>query len=142
MSSVVPNMYRSKVDAWLVCLMAIAVLAALIGCWRVLAMQMPGQWIFVVPTMLFAVGLPTWLMSTTCYFFEDATLVVRSGPFRWRLPIREIVKVEPTRNPLSSPALSLDRLRINYGPGKWIMISPLEREAFLADLERRRSAAR
>ena len=64
-------------------------------------------------------------------------LLVRSGPFRWRVPLGQIHSVTPTRNPLSSPALSLDRLRIEYGDGKWILISPRERERFLEALEAR-----
>jgi hypothetical protein len=39
--------------------------------------------------------------------------------------------VEETRNPLSSPALSLDRLKITYGNGKRIMISPADKIGFL-----------
>jgi hypothetical protein len=46
--------------------------------------------------------------------------------------------VDSTRNPLSSPAMSLDRLRIEYGQGKAIMISPEPRAEFLRQLEHRR----
>lgn len=48
----------------------------------------------------------------------------------------EISEVRPTHNPLSSPALSLDRLHVQYGPGflKAVMISPADREGFLEDL--------
>jgi hypothetical protein len=50
--------------------------------------------------------------------------------------------VVPTRNPLSSPALSLDRLRIEYGQGRAIMISPADKGPFLRALEERRMAVR
>jgi hypothetical protein len=46
------------------------------------------------------------------------------------VPIDSIEKVEATRSPLSSPALSLDRLRINYGKRR-IMVSPSDRAGFL-----------
>jgi len=62
-------------------------------------------------------------------------LLVRSGPFRWRVPIADIVRITPTTNALSSPALSLDRLRIEYGRGSAIMISPRDKDQFLRDLE-------
>jgi hypothetical protein len=58
------------------------------------------------------------------------TLRVACGPFRWKVPIDSIEKVEATRSPLSSPALSLDRLRINYGKRR-IMVSPSDRAGFL-----------
>jgi hypothetical protein len=41
---------------------------------------------------------------------------------------------------LTSPAFSLDRLRIEYGRGRWIMISPRDKDGFLRELEVRRSA--
>ena len=44
----------------------------------------------------------------------DTDLVVRSGPFHWTIPLRSVRSVVPTRNPLSSPAVSLDRLRIEH----------------------------
>ena len=52
--------------------------------------------------------------------------------------------IRPTRNPLSSPALSLDRLRIDYGSGRSIMVSPEDKDKFIGDIEdaRRSVAAR
>ena len=81
------------------------------------------------------VGLPLWLLLGTRYILEPDQLLVRSGPFRWRVPIADIVRITPTTNPLSSPALSLDRLRIEYGRGSAIMISPRDKDRFLRDLE-------
>ena len=52
------------------------------------------------------------------------------------MPLAAIASVEPTRNPLSSPACSLGRLRIRYG-AKQIMISPLDRVGFLRALAAR-----
>jgi hypothetical protein len=84
---------------------------------------------------LLGVLLPAWLLLGTDYVLDQEHLKIRCGPFRWSIPVREIRHVEPTRNPLSSPALSLDRLRIEYGNGKSLMISPRDTEQFLADLD-------
>ena len=48
------------------------------------------------------------------------------------------MEVRPTRNPLSSPVLSLDRLHVQFGKGffKAVTISLVDREQFLADLEK------
>ncbi len=81
-----------------------------------------------------------WLLAGTRYTLTDSDLRVRCGPFRWRVALAEILSVTPTRNPLSSPAPSLDRLCIEYGSGKSIMISPKDKEAFLDELELRRGA--
>ncbi|MFL9708888.1 PH domain-containing protein, partial [Aeromonas veronii] len=69
------------------------------------------------------------------YRLEGDTLFVSSGPIRLCVPLREIVNITPTNNPLSSPALSLDRLRIEYGRGKSVMISPRNKEEFVRNLE-------
>ena len=65
-------------------------------------------------------------------------VLVRAAFFRWRVPLDQIIEVFPTHNPLSSPALSLDRLRVNYkrpsGGKSWIMISPKDKDRFLDDL--------
>jgi hypothetical protein len=70
------------------------------------------------------------------YAITDQHLVVRHGLVRQRIALRDITVVEPTRSPLSSPALSLDRLRIEFGTGffKSAMISPAAKSEFLAEL--------
>src|SRR3546814_13731637 len=55
-------------------------------------------------------------------------LRVLSGPFKWSVPLAKITAITPTSSPLSSPALSLDRLRIDYGVGNSVMISPRNKE--------------
>jgi hypothetical protein len=56
-----------------------------------------------------------------------------------RIPLGDIVEVRPTRSPLSSPALSLDRLHIRFGEGffKAAMISPADRQELLGELAAR-----
>ena len=56
------------------------------------------------------------------------------------LPLNEIEEITPTHNPLSSPALSLDRLWISYrraGKKRAVMISPEDKEGFLKAVARR-----
>lgn len=76
------------------------------------------------------------------YTLTGDTLLIRSGLLlRWRVPISGIESIEPSRTILSSPAWSLDRIRITYrdnSAGKQEMfISPTHREQFYeAILER------
>ena len=83
--------------------------------------------------VLIAVLVP-WVFASTYYVVDVRELKVVSGPFRWRIPLRDITRVTPTRAWWSSPALSLDRLCIEYGNGKWILVSPVRREEFLSAL--------
>ena len=67
----------------------------------------------------------------TYYAVDTENLRIVAGPFSWRIPISQISAVRATRNPLSSPALSLDRLRIEYGNNRAVMISPADKAGFL-----------
>lgn len=129
--------FRSKVDTWLgVALIGSVALSFTVAC-VVLLQGMPGgAWLAIAVATTGAV-LPLWILVDTQYVIDNRILLVRSGPFRWRIPLNEIRSIEPTRNPLSSPALSLDRLRIVYGKNRACMVSPSDREGFIAEIERR-----
>ena len=129
--------FRSKVDWWLVAILLFAALASLMSVASVAVVESPLRALVVSPILLLSVGLPVWLLRATEYRIGPSELLVRCGPFRWRIPLSDIRAVTPTRNPLSSPALSLDRLRIDYGRRRWIMISPADKEAFVAELRKR-----
>jgi membrane protein YdbS with pleckstrin-like domain len=132
--------FRSKVDTWLVLILAVSALLVLVG---VGAAARTGEMSLAAAaaTVLVAAGIPVWIFTTTRYDLSDGTLRVRSGPFRWSIPVADIKSITPTHNPLSSPALSLDRLRIEYGQGRAVMISPNDKDAFLRVLETHRRAA-
>src|SRR5262245_12008235 len=83
-------------------------------------------------------GLALWGCYSTRYEVTPSDLIVRSGPFRSTLPLGSLVEVFPTRDPLSAPAPSLDRLRINYrgkdGKMRFTLIPPKDKEGFVRDL--------
>ncbi len=137
-----PIIFRSKVDTWL----KVVLISSAIACaGAVLAPGLAGAplaTLAVSPLLLLGVGLPVWLLNSTFYTLRERELEVRSGPFRWTIPLSDIQRVTPARSALSSPALSLDRLRIDYGRGRWLMVSPEDPAAFVALLEERGSALR
>lgn len=128
--------FPSKIDVWLAGLMCIAAAAALLGGYvfasRVSGLGLLGAFCIGVV----GAGLPLWMLLSTQYRVEGSELRIQSGPFRWKIATSSITSVTRTRSALSSPALSLDRLRIEYGSGKAIMISPLDREGFLRAIGR------
>lgn len=71
-----------------------------------------------------------WMIASTRYKVLGDKLVVRSGPIRKTIPIADITDVAPSKNLLSSPALSFNRLVINY-KGGFVYISPERREEFI-----------
>ncbi len=135
------TVYKSKIDMWLAAVLAFAIAASLYATVVVLTTGSASTWWVALLTIGAGIGLPMWLLLSTNYTLESRDLIVRSGPFRWRIESAEITDVTATSNPLSSPALSLDRLRIDYGRGNSIMISPRDKERFLADLAAMRRGA-
>ncbi len=123
--SEVKRWYSSKVDWWLALLLAIAPVIALA---RVAA----GGGMFE-PLVLLVVYVG--LVFPMRYGISGDFLVIRSGLLRRRIPLASITRVAPSRNPLSSPALSLDRLEIRHGGlSRRTLISPAERSHFIVDL--------
>ncbi len=130
-----PERFPSKRDAWLVAVLWAASLVdfAVVG-WLLLGDLAAPR--FVAPLLLVAGVFQLHVLYAIDYTFEGAELRVRASLFRWRIPLAEIDSVEPSRNPLSSPATSLDRLLIHYGK-KRILISPEDRPGFMRTLAAR-----
>lgn len=122
--------FRSAVDWWYYAVLATVAGALLLSLGPALLNQQTSL-LTAVGLFIVALGLPVWLLLATHYTVEADTLVVRSGPFTWRVPVNEIEAVKATRSPLSSPALSLDRLEVSYSGGKRILLSPDDRQGFL-----------
>ncbi len=128
--------YESKKDRWLVILIWITAFVMLAAAFVFLHAPVPTPIRLLVPVIFIIVSfLMLWTLYGTYYVLTERELVIRSGPFRWLIPLDSITEVSSTRNPQSSPACSLDRLLLLYGPrGSSIMISPEDRDGFVRNL--------
>lgn len=134
------QVYSSKVDAWLALILWTAVIACLAAFGAALYTGSMSSIVAALPTLLIGAGLPAWVLLGTRYILRNGTMIVKSGPFRWRIPLDQITGITPTTSRLSGPALSLDRLRIEYGRGRVLLISPEDKHRFIQDLDARRQA--
>ncbi len=121
--------YSTKVDLWIPLLFGVILLGVVAA---VLASGEP----WIVLLMVAVWTLLGFLILPCEYTLEEERLVVRSGVFKSRIPYRDIQRVFPTRNPLSSPAWSLDRIAIVYGK-TCVMVSPKDKVGFVTELMRR-----
>ena len=124
--------FKSKVDTWILILMIVAIVFQVFAVGTA-ALQADDP-LATTGLMLLVIGvsgLLVWLLFGTYYTVERGYLRIASGPFRWRVPLADITSVTATRSPLSSPALSLDRIMIRYGKRGRVMVSPADREGFL-----------
>jgi hypothetical protein len=129
--SLMRNVYPSKIDVWLF-LLAVGVP---ITVWGMTWFQEPN-WlgsVILVPVIAFILHL----FLTTRYTIEGKTLIIRCGfLYRKKIDIQSILRIKETRNPLSSPATSLDRLEIRYGKSGWVLVSPRDKQGFVNALRR------
>ena len=126
--------FKSAVDWWFYAIIGISILLGIISLWPIVQIGDSGSIALGVGTSLLTFGLPIWLLLSTEYRIDSNTLFIRSGPFRWTVPIQEIHNIEPSRSVLSSPALSLDRFKITYGSDKQVLVSPKRRDQFIQAL--------
>lgn len=75
--------------------------------------------------------IPAWLLLATYYRVDSAMLRIQAGPFSWSVPLEQIRSVTASRSLSSSPALSINRLKIEYGRERSILVSPKNKVAFI-----------
>lgn len=139
-SSLSPNTYRSHADLWLTLILFGACVSVFAGAGVMWMERGPLAASGLILTALAVSGFIAWIRLTTSYTVDSRELAIRSGPFRWRIPISEIRSIEPARGLMalrSGPALSIQRLVVTYGGGRQLMISPEDQQRFMADVRAR-----
>lgn len=77
--------------------------------------------------------------------YQEHMLVSMSLYGKIRIRYEDIVDVKKTHNPLSSAAMSLNRIQIDYvenGVHRMILISPVKRKTFIKELEEKRERSK
>ena len=136
--------YRTAVDWWLGLLLG--------GCEALMI------WIAVEPilktgkiawgTLLMAIGFSVIivpLFGIRYVLYSEHLLVSMSIYGKARVRYADIVDVKKTMNPLSSAAMSLRRIQIDYvedGVHRMILISPIKRKTFIKEIEERRERSK
>lgn len=115
--------FKSKADWWL-----IALILTVFG-YPFIDGILSNQYSLSL-TMFAILLLMFWMFSKIKYVIDEATLKV------WwvKIDIHSIKRIYKTNNPLSSPALSLDRIAIVYNKYDEILISPKLKKEFVEEL--------
>ena len=136
--------YRTAVDWWLGLL--------LVGC------EILMIWVAVEPVikegkinwamLLILLGMSILILplfGIRYVMYSEHLLVSMSIYGKARVRYADIVDVKKTMNPLSSAAMSLRRIQIDYvedGVHRMILISPVKRKIFIKELEERREKSK
>lgn len=80
-------------------------------------------------------GFILHMYLNTYYEIEGSELKIVCGlMYKKTVDITSITRVKATRNPISSPALSLDRIEIICGRRDRVIVSPKDKEGFVSAL--------
>lgn len=131
------SVYRSKVDGWLA-----AVLVFSMGITVAVAMLLlfsgSRQGILFGIVYLAIIAGVALVVIPVRYRITDEELVIQSGLLRWRIPLSQILRLARSGSLSAGPALSLDRLEVEYAKGRssrsTILISPERQQEFIRDL--------
>ena len=126
--------FRSKRDWWIVGLIWLGVIVSVVG--GIVPLLVGGaSWAELVLMVSLVVGMDVlmlWVLYGTGYTITSDRLFIRCGPFTFPVTLNTIDSIIPTWSPWSSPACSLDRLKIVYGMShQSMMISPEDKSGFL-----------
>lgn len=115
--------YSSKIDWWLI-LIILGIFS-----YPIVEGIMTKQYGLSI-TMISILIVIFWMFSKIKYAIEGTMLIV------WwiKIDIHSIKRIYKTNNPLSSPALSLDRIAIVYNKYDEVLISPKLKKEFVEEL--------
>lgn len=123
--------YKSKISIGLIILIFIVYLISISYLWFDFKI---GGFITIISSIIFIV----YLFSTTYYIINQTTqlLLIKSGFLvHLTIDIHQIKEIKTSKNWISSPALSLDRIEILFNTYDSILISPKEKKQFIKELK-------
>lgn len=127
--------YPTAIDAWLVVATLAAIGGALAEAILVFPASPPAAFLSLTVVLLVA-GFVGSLSYPCEYLLYPDHLLIRAGLARWRIAYGRITAIAPSRSLWAGPALSLRRVKINYGR-RFVLVSPRDREGFIAALQAR-----
>ncbi|MEO0415776.1 MAG: PH domain-containing protein [Verrucomicrobiota bacterium] len=126
------EVYRSKVDWWVGVLLTFSPAIHLpLAIWVMTKGNILFGFILIFWGLIMA-GIISMLLFPCHYEIKGPKLTIRSGMVNDPIMLHRIESVEPTKSWVPAPALSLDRLDIRLQDGTKRIISPKDKEGFLA----------
>lgn len=132
--------FKSKVDWWFNAIMLLISALSIYLMVSAALTKSQEQLLSAIIMLAIVVLLILPIYFFTYYEIRDEALIIKSGYFyKKKIMIKDIVGIAPTNNPLSSAALSINRIAIVYNNGKRItneFISPQYKDEFISALKK------
>jgi hypothetical protein len=127
------KMYKSKISWGLVAVPYVLFIGMVLF---MIIKKDPLSAVLVTNGILLSVALfTTYLVFSIRYTIDKGVLYVSCGfLYRRHLDISRITTIKETKDIISAPAASLDRLLINYDAHGVLIISPKNKGSFIKDL--------
>lgn len=132
--------FKSKIDWWLKAILMFMVFL----CVYLIVMAVSTKSIeFIYSAIILLtvfIGIFISIYIFTFYEITDDLLIIKSGLYKKSIKIANIKGISPTHNPISSAALSVNRIAIYYVGKKTVkmsteFVSPGNKQAFIDNLK-------
>ncbi len=88
----------------------------------------------MVPIIAFTLNI---FFGTSYTIIDQNELIVKCGMiYHSTVPISSIKSIRKTRNPISAPAPSMDRIELHYGKWDSVILSPRDKRNFINELQK------
>lgn len=119
------KVFKSKVDAWLVCVILCCTIVPLSP---LLYLDFSVIALCIVIATVALITIPLFCIR---YIIEDKSLKIKCGHlFSQEFPLDDLLSIKATRTFLSAPAASIDRLELKFR-NKSVIISPKDKIEFI-----------
>ncbi len=134
------DVFKSKIDRWMLVFLALSMFACILGSSVMLKVGGAVNYSIGAFMLIIGAGVPLWILNSTRYIIRNGDLKIVSGPFSWIIPVTSITSVHESQSSSFGPALSSDRLEIEYGKDKVMIVSPSDKTEFMQKLDNERLA--
>ena len=131
--------FTSKIDFWIAFMLwggSFLMIAVPFWQWKNSENGSLANSIFLAFIFLPFIALMLMPFFGTRYTLSDNQILIDNGFSTQRIKLTDIAYIAPTRNMSSAPALSLDRLEIDY-KNKKVLISPKDKLLFYQEIRAR-----
>ena len=131
--------FRTKIDWWIGLVISFLPITSI---WMIIRyFQIGGITNAVIALVMLIISISVVPLFFITYNLNEKELLIKLGFFNtMKIAYDSITSIKETKNPLSSLAMSIDRIEIKYGKGGCVLISPKNKQEFLKVLREKMEA--
>ena len=129
------KVFKSKCDSWVAIILIACMGMCLYSIIDIIQLGNVKHYPIAIVIAVLGIGMLAWMLLDTKYTITTEQLIIQSGPFKQIIALASIERVSESHSALSSPALSLDRLMIQYDQGRVVLVSPKDKKNFIKEVK-------